>query len=122
MRGIQYSRFEARGALSGCRGGRAYHHSVNTRVQETEEPDCWGHVAHTSPHAHHGTGVVVGLESRGSLALSQDNNGVDDLVELGKVEEPSIESETLVPETSTSRQSSGRDIGLAGGGGNPLLH
>lgn len=94
---------------------------MNTRVQEAEKPDRWSHIAHTSPHAHHGTSVVVSLEGRAALALSKDDNSVDNLVELRKVEEPSVESKTLVPETSTSRQRSGRDISLPGSGGNPLL-
>lgn len=99
----------------------AYHHSVNTRVQEAEEPDSWSHIAHTSPHAHHRTSMVISLQSRRSLSLGQDNNGINNLVKLGKVKEPSIESKTLIPKTSTSRQSSARDISLASSGGNPLL-
>ena len=94
---------------------------MNTRVQEAEEPDSWSHVAHTSPHAHHRTSVVVSLQSRRSLALCQDNNSIDDLVKFGEVEEPSVESKTLIPETSTSGQRSGRNISLASSGRNPLL-
>ena len=108
-------------SIWGGRRENAYHHSVNTRVQEAEEPDSWSHVAHTSPHAHHRTSVVVSLESRRSLALSQDNNSIDDLVKFGKVEEPSIESKTLVPETPAGGQRSGRDISLASSGRHPLL-
>lgn len=65
--------------------------------------------------------MVVSLQSRRSLSLSQDNNGINNLVKLGKVKEPSIESKTLIPKTSTSRQRSGRDISLTRSGGNPLL-
>lgn len=92
-------------------GGFAYHHGVDARVQEAEEPDGWSHVAHTSPHAHHGTGVVISLKSRGLLALGENDNGINDLVELGEVEEPSVECETLVPETATNGQGVGSNIG-----------
>lgn len=74
-----------------------YHHSVNTRVDLNEHPDRWGHVAHASPHGKHSTGVVVLLEGRATLSLDQNNDGVEDLVELGEVEPPAPESKTLIP-------------------------
>lgn len=66
-------------------------------VEEAEDPDGAGHVTHTSPHAHHSTGVVVGLQRRAVFALGQDDEGVENLVELAQVEEPTVEVETLGP-------------------------
>jgi hypothetical protein len=73
---------------------------VNKGVKEDEKPDGWCHVADSCPHAHHGTSVVVCLQSAGSLSLSQNDNSIQNLVELGKIEEPSVESQSLVPESS----------------------
>jgi hypothetical protein len=53
----------------------------------------------SSPHADHGTRVVVGLKKRALLSLQQDNGGVDNLVELGEVEPPSVPSERILPKT-----------------------
>lgn len=69
-------------------------------VEEAEDPDGAGHVAHTSPHAHHGSGVVVGLQSRAVLALGQDDEGVENLVELAQVEDPAVEVEALGPQAA----------------------
>ena len=73
---------------------------MDTRVDKGKHPDRGRHVAHTSPHAHHGTGVVVGLEGGAKLALGKNNESVEDLVELAQVENPAVESKTLVPETA----------------------
>jgi hypothetical protein len=35
---------------------------MDERVEEDEDPDGHRHVAHASPHTHHGTGMVVRLE------------------------------------------------------------
>ncbi len=94
---------------------------MDAGVQEAEQPDRWSHVAHTSPHAHHCTSVMVGLEGGRLFALGENDNGVNDLVKLGEVEEPSVESEALVPETPTSGQGSGSDIILAGSRRNPSV-
>ncbi|KAG7051698.1 GNS1/SUR4 family protein, partial [Colletotrichum scovillei] len=53
------------------------------------------------PHAHHGTGVVVGLEGGAELALGKDDEGVEDLVELAQVEDPAVEGESLVPDSAS---------------------
>lgn len=66
-------------------------------VEEAEDPDGAGHVPHTSPHAHHGASMVVSLQSRAVLALGQDNEGIQDLVELAQVEDPTVEVEALAP-------------------------
>lgn len=69
-------------------------------VEEDKHPDGCRHVADASPHGHHGTGVVVGLKGRAELALGEDDEGVDDLVELAKVEDPTVEGKALVPEAA----------------------
>lgn len=73
---------------------------MDTRVHERKHPDGRRHVAHSRPHAHHGACVVVGLERRASLSLGNNDGGIEDLVELGEVEEPAPESKTFVPESS----------------------
>lgn len=76
------------------------HESVDEGVDQDKDPDGNGHVANASPHAKHGTSVVVGLESRAVLALSEDDEGVQDFVELAEVEDPAVVGETFVPETA----------------------
>jgi hypothetical protein len=76
---------------------RAYHHGVDTRVDLDKHPDGRGHVTHASPHGQHGTGVVVLLEGGATLALDQNDDGVENLVELGEVEPPAPEGKALVP-------------------------
>lgn len=44
--------------------------------------------------------MVVSLESRAALALCQDDNSIQNLVELAEVEEPAVESKTLVPKST----------------------
>lgn len=45
--------------------------------------------------------MVVGLQGRALLALGQNDRGVDNLVELGQIEEPAKVSQALVPKTSS---------------------
>jgi hypothetical protein len=71
---------------------------VNTRVDEDEHPDGRCHEAHSSPHGQHSAGMVVLLESRAALTLCEDDGRVEDFVELGEVEPPAPERETLVPD------------------------
>lgn len=73
---------------------------MDSGVDEDKHPNGRRHVAHTGPHAHHGTGVVVGLESGAQLALGQDDESVENLVELAEVEDPSVESQALVPDAA----------------------
>lgn len=70
---------------------------MNERVEENKDPDGHRHVADASPHAHHGTGVVVRLQSRAELALGKDDEGVKDLIELAEIEQPTIEGQPFVP-------------------------
>jgi hypothetical protein len=44
--------------------------------------------------------MVIGLQSRAELSLGEDDEGVEDLVELAKIEDPAIVSQALVPETT----------------------
>lgn len=104
----------------GGKGGGSYHQGVNTGVGEAEQPDRGRHVAHSSPHAQHCASVVVGLERGAGLSLGQNDNGIDNLVELAEVEEPSVESEALIPESASSAQGSGRHISLSSSAGNVL--
>lgn len=74
---------------------------MDERVDENKHPDGRGHEAHTSPHAHHGTSMVVCLQGRARLSLGEDNECVEDLVELAEVEDPAIVRQTLGPHAST---------------------
>lgn len=71
---------------------------MDERVEESKDPDGGGHVSDAGPHAHHGSGVVVGLESGRTLALCEDDGGIQHFVELGEVEEESKVGESAVPE------------------------
>lgn len=73
---------------------------MNEAVDEDKHPDGRAHVAHTSPHAKHCARMVVGLQSRATLALCDNDERVQDLVELAQIEDPAPESETLVPQSS----------------------
>lgn len=77
-----------------------YHKSVDEAVDEDKHPDRRAHIAHTSPHAQHGACVVVRLQSRAALALCDNDEGVQDLVELAEVEDPTPEGQSLVPQSS----------------------
>lgn len=69
-------------------------------VDQDKHPDRRRHEPDTSPHAHHSTSMVVRLQSRARLALGQDDEGVEDLVELAQVKDPAVVRKTLVPDTS----------------------
>lgn len=73
---------------------------MNSRIDQGEDPDRSCDVTDTCPHAHHGTGVMVRLQGRALLTLGQNDDGVKDLVELGQVEDPAEEGQTLIPETT----------------------
>ena len=77
-----------------------YHKSVDEAVDEDKHPDRRAHVAHTSPHAQHSACVVVCLQSRAAFALCDNDEGVQDLVELAEVEDPTPECQSLVPQSS----------------------
>lgn len=73
---------------------------MDTRIDQSEHPDRRRHEAHTGPHGQHSAGMVVFLESGASLALCEDDGRVQDLVELGEIEPPAPESQTLVPDSA----------------------
>lgn len=73
---------------------------MDERVDQNKYPDGSRHVTHTSPHAKHGTGVMVGLQGRAEFALGEDNEGVQNFVKLAQVENPAIVVESFVPNTS----------------------
>lgn len=81
---------------------------MNARVDKGEHPNGCGHVSHAGPHAHHGAGVVVGLQGGAKSALGQNDEGIEDLIELAEVEDPAVESQALIPQPAsvdTARQS-----------------
>lgn len=90
-----------------------YHQGVDEGVDQYKLPDGSRHISHASPHAQHGSSVVVGLKSRAELALSEDDESVKNLVELAEVEDPTIESQTLVPHTAAD-SSTGKSIDNGG--------
>ena len=73
---------------------------MDAGVEKGKHPDWRGHVADAGPHAHHGTRVVIGLQSGTALSLGQDDGRVKDLVELGQIEPPAPEGEALVPQAT----------------------
>lgn len=97
---LEYGQFSC--SFSVMFWSEAYHHGVDEGVEEHEDPNRNRHVTHTSPHAHHGTSVVISLEGRAELALGEDDERVKDLVELAEVEQPAVESKTLVPHATGS--------------------
>lgn len=89
------------------KGGCTYHHRMDSRVDKDEHPDRGGHVAHASPHAHHGAGMVVGLERGAHLALCQDDEGIKDLVEFAQIKDPAVKGQALVPDAAQIRPARG---------------
>lgn len=79
----------------------AYHQGMDERVEKDKDPNGGGHVAHASPHAHHGSGVMVGLQCGAEFALGENDQGVEDLIKLAQVEDPAIVCEALVPKTAS---------------------
>lgn len=84
----------------GREGVVGVHERVDERVEDGKDPDRGRHVADARPHAHHGAGMVVRLQGRAFLSLCEDDDGVEDLVELGQVEQPAEEGEARVPQTA----------------------
>lgn len=76
----------------------SYHQSVDEAVDEDEHPNGRAHVANTGPHAKHSAGMVIGLQGRAPLALGDNDESVQDLVELAKIEDPAPESQSLIPQ------------------------
>lgn len=76
------------------------HESMDERIDQSEDPNRSRHVAHASPHAQHGASVMIGLQSRTELALGENDERVQDLVEFAQVEDPAVVVEALVPDAS----------------------
>lgn len=74
------------------------HDGVDEGVEDDKDPDGGGLVVDAGPHGDHGAGVVIGLEERRAAALENDDDGVDDLVKLGEVEDVAPVAEGAVPE------------------------
>lgn len=103
---------------------KTHHQRVDEGVDENKLPDGSRHVSDASPHAEHGTGVVVGLEGRAELALGEDDEGIENLVKLAQVEDPAVKGQPLVPQAARLRvtgqavhQGSARVRGLKGARG-----
>jgi hypothetical protein len=73
---------------------------MNARVNQDKHPDWRRHIANTSPHAQHGTRVVISLESGAALALGNDDGRVKDLVEFGEVEPEAPPGKAFIPHPS----------------------
>lgn len=67
-------------------------------IDPAKHPDWRAHVANASPHAEHGTHVMIDLQRAGSLALHQDDQGVEDFIELAEVEHPAPKGQAFVPQ------------------------
>lgn len=53
--------------------------------------------------------MVVGLKGRAELALGENDEGVENLVKLAEIEDPTIVSQTLIPHTATD-SSAGKTV------------
>lgn len=76
----------------------AVHNSVDERVEDDKNPNRRCLVVDAGPHGDHCASVMVGLKQRRATSLQDDDDGVDDLVELGKVEEVTPVTEGVVPQ------------------------
>lgn len=74
-----------------------HHHRMYTRVDEDEHPYRRTHIPDPSPHAQHSAGMVVRLQCCAPLALRNDDERIENLVEFADVEHPTPESQTFVP-------------------------
>jgi len=73
---------------------------MNCAVDENKHPDWRAHVSDAGPHAQHGACMVVRLQGRTTLALREDDQGVEDLVELADIEHPAPEGQPLIPQAT----------------------
>jgi hypothetical protein len=73
---------------------------MDSRVDEHEHPDRRAHVPDSGPHAKHGSRMMVSLESAAPLALGNDDQGINDLVELAEVEPPAPECQSFIPQAA----------------------
>lgn len=80
--------------------GERYHQSVDARIDDDEHPDRRRHETNTGPSAEHGAGMMEGLEERGIFTLCEYDEGIDNLVELGQVEQPAIKGKPFIPQAA----------------------
>jgi hypothetical protein len=73
---------------------------VNARVDQDKHPNRRRHIANASPHAQHGTRVVISLQSGAALPLGENDGGIENLVELGEVEPPAPPRKAFIPHPS----------------------
>ena len=85
-------------------GRCTYHHSMNPRIDKDKHPDRRTHIPNTSPHTQHSTSVMIRLKRLTPLALGQDDQSINDLVELAHVEEPAPKRQPFVPQSSHIRR------------------
>ena len=84
------------------RGVVSVHDRVNKRVEDDKDPDRGSLIVGTGLHGDHGSSMVVGLKEGRTTALDNDDDGINDLVELGEVEDVSPVTERAVPERLVS--------------------
>lgn len=77
---------------------------MDPRIDEDKHPDRRAHETDARPHAQHRASMVVRLERRRALALCQNDEGIDDLVELADIEDPAPESQPFVPQSAHIRR------------------
>lgn len=87
------------------------HERMHQRVEEQKDEHRWGGVSVSSPHAEDCTCMVVALQIADWLSLEDENDGVDNLVVFGNVEEPDVDAETS--ERSVCDRNSAVSIGQA---------
>lgn len=77
---------------------------MNAAVDKGEHPDRRAHKPDTSPHAQHRSSVVVGLQSRTPLPLSDNDESIEHFIKLANVEPPTPKSESLIPQSTHIRR------------------
>lgn len=77
--------------LVGRNCGLTHHDRVNEGINQNKDPDRRRHVADASPHADHGSSMMICLQKAALLAFGDDDESINNLVELGHVEEPAVE-------------------------------
>lgn len=102
--------------LEGGEGVVEVHDGVDQGVENDKDPDWWRGESNSGPHGEHCTCVVVGLQKGGLLALGQDDEGVDDFVEFGEIEEEAKVGETLFPDSFVDVAKGSPESGGSGGG------
>lgn len=85
--------------FEGGEGVVEVHDGVDQGVEDDKDPDWRRGKPDSGPHGEHCASVVVGLKKRGLFALGEDDQGVNDLVELGEIEEEAEVGQALFPDS-----------------------